>query len=238
MRQRLSSEPDRYRGRRRVPTPPRGRYAVVVTSAFVGAGVVALGAAGNLPDHKAVDATVLAELKESSVSADAFEQRALDTADRSARGDGAAPTISEDDVWLLPLDDYVFTNPYGMRWNKLHGGIDLKAAEGTPFKAIHAGTVEKVGYEGGYGLRVIISHPDGSQTLYAHASTTLVAEGQQVNAGDTIGRVGSTGYSTGPHLHLETLVDGKQVDPVRLLRQRGVDVKLKVEAVYGGLAAG
>ena len=62
MRQRLSSEPDRYRGRRRVPTPPRSRYAAVVTSAFVGAGVVAMGAGAALPDAKAVDPNALADL--------------------------------------------------------------------------------------------------------------------------------------------------------------------------------
>ena len=238
MRQRLSSEPDRYRGRRRVPTPPRGRYAVVVTSAFVGAGVVALGAASGMPDTKAVDATVLAELQDSPAGVDAFEQRAEDTADRAARGAESAPQISENDVWLLPLDDYTFTNPYGMRWNKLHGGIDLKAPEGTPFKAIHAGKVVWAAYDGGYGNKVIVEQPDGTQTLYAHAGSLRVAQDQQVKAGDVLGTVGSTGHSTGPHLHLETHVDGKPTDPVRLLRQRGVDVKLKVEAVYGGLAAG
>src|ERR1700755_3552788 len=74
VRQRLSSEPDRYRGRRRVPTPPRSRYAIVVTSAFVGAGVVALGAA-NMPDHKAVNPEVLKSLESAHVASDALNDR-------------------------------------------------------------------------------------------------------------------------------------------------------------------
>ncbi len=238
MRQRLSSEPDRYRGRRRVPTPPRSRYAVVVASAFVGAGVVAIGAASALPDVKAVDPELLAGLDKSSVSADALAQRAEDTADRSARGagDSAAAEVREENVWLLPLDDYTFTSPYGVRWGKLHAGIDLSAPEGTPFKAIHAGVVTKAGYNGGYGYAVTVRQPDGTETIYGHARRVHVRKGQHVKAGDKLGEVGSTGYSYGTHLHLETHVNGRPADPIRLLRQRGVDIKLKVEAVYGGLA--
>src|SRR4051795_8478615 len=79
VRQRLSSEPDRYRGRRRVPTPPRSRYAVVVTSAFVGAGVVALGAASNMPDNKSISPDVLQSLANSHDPADALAARADDS---------------------------------------------------------------------------------------------------------------------------------------------------------------
>jgi murein DD-endopeptidase MepM/ murein hydrolase activator NlpD len=235
VRQRLSSEPDRYRGRRRVPTPPRSRYAVVVTSAFVGAGVVALGAASNLPDAKAVSPTVLAGLEHSSVSADQIAQRTESNADRATRD--TAPEVSEKDVWLLPLDDYTFTSPYGVRWGKLHAGIDLAAPEGTPYKAIHAGEVVKAGYDGGYGYAVTVRQPDGTETVYGHSRRVLVQKGQQVKAGDILGEVGNTGYSYGTHLHLEMHVDGQPADPIPLLRQRGVDIKLKVEAVYGGLAA-
>ena len=238
MRQRLSSEPDRYRGRRRVPTPPRSRYAAVVTSAFVGAGFVALGAATSLPDAKAVNSTVLAGLENSSLSADALAQRADTNADRATRDAESAPEVSEDDVWLLPLDDYTFTSPYGVRWGKLHGGIDLSAPEGTRYKAIHAGRVTQAGYLGAYGYAVTVQQPDGTETIYGHSRRVLVRQGQLVKAGQVLGEVGNTGYSYGTHLHLEIHVKGQPRDPIPLLRQRGVDIKLKVEAVYGGLAAG
>src|SRR5688500_16504973 len=144
VRQRLSSEPDRYRGRRRVPTPPRSRYAAVVTSAFVGAGVVAIGAASNLPDAKALSPTVLQGLENSSVTADGLAERAADNEARTSRDDargakaGKPKEAAESDVWLLPLDDYQFTSPFGVRWGELHAGIDLVAEEGTPYKAVHA----------------------------------------------------------------------------------------------------
>lgn len=237
MRQRLSSEPDRYRGRRRVPTPPRSRYAAVVTTAFVGAGVVALGA-GALPDAKNVSPSVLDELKQASIASEDAAARA-DSADRatrdSTRGD-AAEEVDESEVWLLPLQGYDFTSPYGMRWGKLHTGVDLVAAEGTPYVAIHDGTVTKAGWFGGYGYTVIVQHPDGSEAIYGHSSAVSVKEGQQVKAGDQLGLVGNTGHSYGSHLHLEIHVKGEPRDPVPYLQERGVDIKLQVEAIYSEVA--
>jgi murein DD-endopeptidase MepM/ murein hydrolase activator NlpD len=244
VRQRLSSEPDRYRGRRRVPTPPRSRYAVVVTSAFVGAGVVALGAASNLPDAKAVNPDVLQSLETSHVAADALADRSAgaDHASRSEDRSAVAKTkVSAEeaaaDVWLLPLDDYVFTSPYGVRWGKLHAGIDLAAPEGTPYKAIHTGTVTKAGYNGGYGYAITIQNEDGTEVIYAHSRRLLVRAGDKVKAGQVIGEVGNTGASYGTHLHLEIHQSGKPTDPIPFLRQRGVDIKLQVESVYAGMAA-
>ena len=236
MRQRLSSEPDRYRGRRRVPTPPRSRYAAVVTTAFVGAGIVALGA-NALPDAKSVSPSVLDELKQASVTSQDAAARAdaADRATRDSRADGKA--ASEQDVWLLPLQGYEFNSPYGMRWGKLHTGIDLVAPEGTPFVAIHGGTVTKAGWFGGYGYAVIVQHPDGSEAIYGHSSAVSVQEGQQVKAGDQLGLVGNTGHSYGSHLHLEIHVNGQPLDPVPWLQDRGVDIKLQVEAIYSEVAA-
>jgi murein DD-endopeptidase MepM/ murein hydrolase activator NlpD len=235
VRQRLSSEPDRYRGRRRVPTPPRGRYAVVVTSAFVGAGIVALGAA-NMPDAKAVSPTILANLESASLSGNAITDRSADV-DRASRGSDradaplAAGADAEADAWKLPLDEYTFTAPYGVRWGKLHAGIDLAAPEGTPDHAVHAGVVTKAGYDGGYGYAVTVRHPDGTETIYAHSRRVLVQVGQAVNAGDVLGEVGNTGYSYGTHLHLEIHVNGEPTDPVPLLRQFGVDIKLGMDTM-------
>ena len=239
MRQRLSSEPDRYRGRRRVPTPPRSRYAAVVTTAFVGAGVVALGA-GALPDAKAVSPSALADLENAAATSQDRSDRATD-AERSSRDDdrgGLASTLAAaPDVWRLPLDDYSFTSPYGMRWNKLHAGVDLAAPEGTPYKAVHAGTVIKAGWFGGYGYCVIVQHPDGTEAVYGNSSQVLVQEGQEVKAGEQLGLVGMTGHSYGVHLHLELHVNGKPTDPIPYLRDRKVDLQLQVDDPYSDVAA-
>ncbi|WDZ85243.1 M23 family metallopeptidase [Micromonospora cathayae] len=237
MRQRLLDEPDRYRGRRRVPTPPRSRYAAVVTSAFVGAGIVALGA-GAMPDAKSVSPSVLDELRQASVTSQDLADRAGD-ADRATRDTTRAATdeAAEPEVWLLPLQGYEFNSPYGMRWGKLHTGIDLVAPEGTPYVSIHDGTVTKAGWFGGYGYTVIVQHADGSEAIYGHSSQLSVKEGQQVKAGDQLGLVGNTGHSYGSHLHLEVHVKGEPLDPVPWLEKRGVDIKLQVEAIYSDVAA-
>ncbi|MEH0938989.1 M23 family metallopeptidase [Micromonospora psammae] len=237
MRQRLSSEPDRYRGRRRVPTPPRSRYAAVVTTAFVGAGIVALGA-GAMPDAKSVSPSVLDELKQASITNQDVAARA-DAADRATRDTNRDAQVSstEQDPWLLPLQGYDFNSPYGMRWGKLHTGIDLVAPEGTPYVAIHSGTVTKAGWFGGYGYAVIVQHADGSEAIYGHSQSVSVQEGQQVKAGDQLGLVGNTGHSYGSHLHLEIHVKGEPLDPVPWLQERGVDIKLQVEAYYSEVAA-
>jgi murein DD-endopeptidase MepM/ murein hydrolase activator NlpD len=244
VRQRLSSEPDRYRGRRRVPTPPRSRYAAVVTSAFVGAGLVALGAASNLPDAKAVNPTILQGLEDASVTANGLAERSADNDARTSRDDdrgtdAAAPTeASESDVWRLPLeDDYQFTSAFGVRLDELHAGIDLAAQEGTPYKAVHAGVVTQAGYFGGYGYAVTVRHDDGTETIYGHSRKLYVSEGQAVNAGELLGEVGSTGYTFGAHLHIEVHVNGVPTDPIPLLRAHGVDIKLQIETVYSTLDA-
>jgi murein DD-endopeptidase MepM/ murein hydrolase activator NlpD len=246
VRQRLSSEPDRYRGRRRVPTPPRSRYAVVGAAAFVGAGVVAIGAASNLPDVKDVDPSVMAGLQTARVPAADLESRTEDAerANRSAeRGsEEQASTLSAEEAaeqaWMLPLSDYTFTSGYGLRGEKnLHAGIDLAAVEGTPFKAIRGGTVTQAGYYGGYGFAVTIKTDDNVEMIYAHSRRVLVNKGDTVKTGQVIGLVGNSGASYGTHLHIETHVDGEPTDPIPLLRDHGVDIKLKIESVYGNLAA-
>ncbi|MEV4533667.1 M23 family metallopeptidase [Asanoa sp. NPDC049518] len=234
MRQRLSSEKDRYRGRRRVPTPPRSRYAIVVTGAFVGAGVVALGASA-MPDAKAVDPQVLADLHGATVD-NAFQDRAdqAGKASRSERTDKMETSLAESpDVWQLPLSGYTFTNPYGVQGKQLHAGIDLVAPEGTPFAAVHDGVVKEAGWIGGYGMAVIVDHGDGTEVIYGHARQLLVQKGQQVKAGDMIGLVGSTGHAYGSQLCIETQVDGESTDPIPFFKERGVDIQLQVASIYG-----
>jgi murein DD-endopeptidase MepM/ murein hydrolase activator NlpD len=100
---------------------------------------------------------------------------------------------------------------------KLHTGIDLSAGAGTPIKAAESGTIIMSRTWGGYGRTVVIDHGGGLSTLYAHQSSILVSDGQQVARGDVIGYVGCTGYCTGPHLHFETREWGTPVDPMKYL---------------------
>lgn len=100
---------------------------------------------------------------------------------------------------------------------RLHAGLDLAAASGTPIRAAATGVVIAAGYRGGYGYAVDLRHPDGFITRYAHQSRLLVRAGQRVAAGQVIGVVGSTGASTGPHLHFEVRTASGPIDPRRWL---------------------
>ena len=101
-----------------------------------------------------------------------------------------------------------------MRWGRMHEGIDIGCAYGTPNRAAAAGTVIYAGWLGGYGNLVVVDHGNGLSTAYAHASSILVGVGQSVSQGETVSLVGSTGNSSGPHLHFEVRVNGVAVDPL------------------------
>ena len=120
-----------------------------------------------------------------------------------------------------PLDSVVMTSPFGTRVSpitgagELHTGQDMSEACGTAVKAAAAGTVTFAGWHAyGGGNRVVVKHANGLETTYNHLSAMDVAVGQVVERGEAIARVGSTGASTGCHLHFEVLVDGKNVDPL------------------------
>ena len=100
----------------------------------------------------------------------------------------------------------------------MHAGIDFRASIGTPIRAGGAGTVAKAGWNGGYGRMVEIDHGHGLTTRYAHMSRIRVKEGERVETGDIVGEAGSSGRSTGPHLHYEVRRNGTAVDPVRFLK--------------------
>lgn len=112
---------------------------------------------------------------------------------------------------------------FGVRSDPLHGrpaahrGVDLPGAPGTPVLAAASGVVQVAGRRGGYGELVELGHPDGTTTRYAHLSHILVRPGEAVRQGQVIGRMGSTGRSTGSHLHFEYRIDGTPVDPLRYL---------------------
>ncbi|MCI8496931.1 MAG: M23 family metallopeptidase [Clostridiales bacterium] len=120
----------------------------------------------------------------------------------------------------LPLTAGRVTSPFGYRYypspdqQSFHRGLDIGAEEGQDIYSILPGTVEECGYmEDGYGNYVVIRHSGGTQTLYAHCSKLLVKDGAVVRQGERIAQVGSTGNSTGPHLHLELRINGLTMDP-------------------------
>lgn len=116
------------------------------------------------------------------------------------------------------------TSPFGRRWGRLHGGIDLAAGTGSPIRAVTRGTVLDSGTEGGYGKVIRIAHPDGVVSVYAHMSALLVKAGDKVGSGEQIGREGNTGQSTGPHLHFEIRINGTPVNPAPWLAKRGIRI--------------
>lgn len=118
-----------------------------------------------------------------------------------------------------PLLQGAVTSGFGVRkhpisgGSRMHSGIDLAAPEGSPILATSDGEVSMAGWGGGYGLMVRLSHGDGLETRYAHMSGLAVAAGQKVRKGEVLGFVGSTGRSTGSHLHYEVRVDGTPIRP-------------------------
>ena len=121
----------------------------------------------------------------------------------------------------MPLDELRVTSPFGWRENPLlgngalewHTGIDFGAPLGTPVKSSAPGTVVYAEYHQYGGLRIVVDHGDGVQTTYNHLNDIFVEVGQEVGANEVIGAIGSTGNSTGPHLHFEVLLNGEYQDP-------------------------
>jgi len=111
------------------------------------------------------------------------------------------------------------TSHYGGRHDEFHHGLDIAAPLGSPIRAVANGQITFAGWRPIYGQTVIINHDDGRKTLYGHASRILVRKGQQVAAGKVIAEIGSTGRSTGPHLHFEIYEQGRTVDPLERLIQ-------------------
>jgi murein DD-endopeptidase MepM/ murein hydrolase activator NlpD len=109
------------------------------------------------------------------------------------------------------------TSGFGLRWGRMHEGIDIAVAEGTPVRAAGAGTVIYAGWMGGYGNLVVVDHGNGLSTAYAHNSSLGVGVGQSVTAGLVVSYSGKTGNSTGPHVHFEVRVNGSAVDPLGYL---------------------
>jgi LysM repeat protein len=130
-----------------------------------------------------------------------------------------APSVSAPagSGYLWPTSVYRITQYFGWR----HTGLDIAGPVGSPLYASRAGTVIKsqCGWNGGYGCYVIVDHGGGVQTLYAHASRLYVSAGQQVSQGQTLADMGSTGRSTGPHIHYEVRVNGRHQNPLQYIRK-------------------
>lgn len=130
-----------------------------------------------------------------------------------------------DFIWPLNKGDYIITSHFGYRefdgTSDYHKALDLAADRGTDIFAADGGKVITVSYNHrSYGIYVVVQHDDGKRTLYAHMSACSVSVGDKVYQGQKIGEVGSTGYSTGDHLHFEVIVNGIQVDPEKYLPKR------------------
>lgn len=128
--------------------------------------------------------------------------------------------------YWLPTHDYELTARFGAGgglWSGSHAGLDFAAPTGTPVRAVAGGRVREAGWDGAYGWRIVVRHRDGTETWYCHLTQMLIT-GDRVAAGQRIGRVGSTGNSTGPHLHFEVHpAGGRAVDPLPWLASRGLD---------------
>lgn len=123
------------------------------------------------------------------------------------------PKTAATGTFIKPLEHFTMTSGFGPRWGRHHDGVDLAIGSGTPFVAADGGTVIRAGWYGGYGQCIDIEHEPGVVTRYGHCSQIYVSVGDLVYQGQTIGLVGNTGWSTGPHLHFEVHVNGSRVDP-------------------------
>ena len=124
---------------------------------------------------------------------------------------------------IFPVEEGRFTSYFGERTDPLsydydyHGGVDIGADAGDSIRAVSDGVVSQVGYDDISGYYIFLTHKNGYETFYCHCSEIIAKEGSVICQGETIALVGSTGYSTGPHLHFEIRLDGESIDPMPFL---------------------
>lgn len=135
------------------------------------------------------------------------------------KGTKKIPPLKGTGIFKRPTSGKI-TSRYGPRWGSFHYGVDLASRTGTPIKAADSGTVSFAGYKGTYGYMVEINHGGGYTTRYAHCSKIYVKVGQKVYKDKTIAAVGSTGRSTGPHVHFEVRKYGKTMDPLTMINKK------------------
>ena len=144
---------------------------------------------------------------------------------KSALADGAPQAVlAGGRAYVLPTAGR-FTSGFGARWGVTHYGIDLAAPIGTPIFAYTDGVVEESGPASGFGMWVVLRHPDGTHSVYGHVNRSFVTAGQSVKAGQEIAEVGNRGQSTGPHLHFEIWDANKnKLNPLPILAAKGLRV--------------
>ena len=141
----------------------------------------------------------------------------------SSKPSGGDSYVSSGATWLLPCKYTRFSSPFGYRVHPVYGdwrfhyGVDLAAPSGTPIVATRAGKVTRTTYDSSSGYYVVVDHQDGFTSKYLHMTHYIVSPGQQVSAGQVLGYVGSTGASTGPHLHFSILYNGTHVNPAKYI---------------------
>ncbi|MEU8571547.1 M23 family metallopeptidase [Streptomyces pathocidini] len=200
------------------PAPQGGELLAVNTAAKLSQ-VVKAQAEGQ---KKAADTQVAAAKAKAAAAKRAAEKAA---ADRKAREAKKITPAS----WTTPVDKYTLGSTFGLggsHWANKHSGQDFVVPTGTKVRAAHTGTVVTAGWGGAYGNNIVIKHGANTYTQYGHLSKLEVRVGQQVTTGQEIGKSGSTGNSTGPHLHFETRtqpVYGFAVEPLHFLRSHGVN---------------
>jgi murein DD-endopeptidase MepM/ murein hydrolase activator NlpD len=165
-----------------------------------------------------------AEKLQAAVEAQAEERNAA-LAQLAASAEKYAGEIAAN-AWQLPLAGYRLTATFGQSsslWANTHTGLDFAAATGTPVVSVANGTIRSTEYSGAYGNRVILALEDGTEIWYCHLNSFTVTAGETVSGGQQIGTVGSTGNSTGPHLHLEVRPGaGDAVDPYAAFKAHGL----------------
>lgn len=171
---------------------------------------------------------------EARKSAEEARRIAAEKAERKREAEERAARARERkrlNTFVLPIGGSSVSTGYqasGGAWSSgSHTGIDFHAAEGTSVRSVGAGEVVEAGWDGSYGNNVVIKHNDGSYTQYGHLSSLAVSAGQSVTSGQQIGLAGSTGNSTGPHLHFEARTGaeyGTDIDPLAYLREHGVSL--------------
>ena len=189
----------------------------------------AVGAKGVLESKKQEEQNSLAEVKQTQnelfTQIDQLENdsKALEKKIRQLQAVRTGGIVGSLSYWPLP-DYHTISSPYGWRTHpitnakSLHTGTDIPAPSGTAIYAAGAGTVIYSGWYGAYGNTVIVDHGKGLSSMYPHQSKIAVPNGQNLNAGELVGYVGSTGRSTGPHLHFEVRINGNPTDALAYFR--------------------
>jgi murein DD-endopeptidase MepM/ murein hydrolase activator NlpD len=224
----------------RIPRPPSNRGPLILAALVIGAVLAWLPGGISAPQAPtAVSADNPYGIGSDTgfpLDADGAPRQAISEAEAAARLEAMAASRDSraaDDAaaaavprYVLPLSGRL-TSCFCMRWGTMHQGLDIAAPTGTPIVAPEDGVVLEAGPSGGYGNVVYLQHANGDVTLYGHMSKVLVQAGQIVLAGEVIAEVGSTGYSTGPHLHFEVHPGGRDsaaADPAAWLLERGIDI--------------